>query len=295
MDVGFFVDHFGKRHREAPAAILTSLLLGLGWLCLGWAAWSGQAPFVVGGIAFYLVGHGNFFAFVAPLRANAWNFGPARKGAVDGVLLGGFGISSAVFGQIYHIIFGASHIAEFMIMLAGLCVLIALASSVLTKRIQEDGTTEDPSLDDGGIAVPPLSMLRTLSFWRLWLVLACSGGANVFFVQSAAKLAMGTSMTSATLVAFFSIAGNVLSASICSSFLVFNWSVCSQCSRPLRWWLLMQSVFQTCQLPVRVVLLLCLRHTEASGLRLEDAIASLTSSLAWSTWIFGSKKCYGND
>lgn len=83
-------------------------------------------------------------------------------------------------------------------------------------------------------------------------------------------------------VALFSIAGNVLSAAICSSFLVLNWSVCSQCSRPLRWWLLLQSVFQTCQLPVRVVLLFCLKHTEASGLRLEDAIASLTSSLAWS-------------
>lgn len=80
-------------------------------------------------------------------------------------------------------------------------------------------------------------------------------------------------------VAAFSIAGNMLSAILCVSFLVPNWSACGQCSRPLRWWLLLQSLFQMSQLPVRVVLLFCLKRSEA---RLEDAIASLTSSLAWS-------------
>mmetsp|Transcript_96310 Transcript_96310/g.171111 ORF Transcript_96310/g.171111 Transcript_96310/m.171111 type:complete len:364 (-) Transcript_96310:81-1172(-) len=82
-------------------------------------------------------------------------------------------------------------------------------------------------------------------------------------------------------VSLFSAAGNVLSAGICSIFLAFNWDSCGMCDRPLRWWLLLQALFQLAQLPVRVVLHFSMRNVEANGLNMEDCLVSLTASPAW--------------
>eukprot|EP00931_Biecheleriopsis_adriatica_P006709 TRINITY_DN108072_c0_g1_i1.p1 TRINITY_DN108072_c0_g1~~TRINITY_DN108072_c0_g1_i1.p1 ORF type:complete len:337 (+),score=58.30 TRINITY_DN108072_c0_g1_i1:70-1080(+) len=82
-------------------------------------------------------------------------------------------------------------------------------------------------------------------------------------------------------IALFSAFGNILSAGISAAFLAMSWESCRQCNRPLRWWILLQAILQICQLPVRLVLLHSLRKVEAAGTSVEDCVASLTSSPAW--------------
>jgi len=82
-------------------------------------------------------------------------------------------------------------------------------------------------------------------------------------------------------VALFSAVGNAVVGIACTLFLMRYWSRCSECDRPLRWWLLMQAVLQLSQLPVRVVLLISVRWVESSGGSIEACIMSLTASPAW--------------
>lgn len=81
-------------------------------------------------------------------------------------------------------------------------------------------------------------------------------------------------------VSWFSVVGNVVSATSCGVFLCLYWTKCG-CDRPLRWWLLLQSLLQILQLPVRLVLLCIIRFAEESGADLQERIVSLTSSQAW--------------
>jgi len=81
-------------------------------------------------------------------------------------------------------------------------------------------------------------------------------------------------------VSWYSAIGNIISATSCTVFLCLYWTECASCDRPLRWWLVLQSLLQVIQLPVRLVLLHTIRHGEESG-DLQEHIASLTSSQAW--------------
>jgi len=82
-------------------------------------------------------------------------------------------------------------------------------------------------------------------------------------------------------VALFSAVGNAAVGISCTLFLSRYWSRCSECDRPLRWWLLVQAVLQLVQLPVRVVLLVSVRQVEAEGGSIEACMMSVTASPAW--------------
>lgn len=82
-------------------------------------------------------------------------------------------------------------------------------------------------------------------------------------------------------VSLFSIAGNCAVGVACAVFLSLHWTKCGFCDRPLRWWLLLQALFQLSQLPVRAVLLLSVIAAEQSGQGIEGCVASITAAPAW--------------
>jgi len=84
-------------------------------------------------------------------------------------------------------------------------------------------------------------------------------------------------------IALFSIVGNLAVGGACVIFLALYWPRCGECDRPLRWWLLVQGLLQFVQLPVRMVLFLCVRNADHSGGNVEACITSLTASPAWRT------------
>jgi hypothetical protein len=133
--------------------------------------------------------------------------------------------------------------------------------------------------------------------WKAWQ--ATSKAAKPFFFAPNAQRstdqlvqvvrrdpAMGAKVLQG--VTFFSVLGNFVVTITILIFLSRYWSTCGGCDRPLRWWLLMLSVLQTCQIPVRVVFLASVRGPAAAarneggdGHALEECVTSLTASPAW--------------
>lgn len=64
-------------------------------------------------------------------------------------------------------------------------------------------------------------------------------------------------------------------------FLSLFWTRCRSCDRPLRWWLLVHTVLQLVQIPVRGVFLLKMQKAEARGNSIEACVALFTASPAW--------------
>lgn len=87
-----------------------------------------------------------------------------------------------------------------------------------------------------------------------------------------------------TLMAFSGI-GNFAVCFITVVFLVEFWGRCSECNRPLRWWLAVHTLLQTLQIPARAVFfskLQTVANIDANnGVVLEACVASFTGSVAW--------------
>lgn len=67
----------------------------------------------------------------------------------------------------------------------------------------------------------------------------------------------------------------------CTFFLLLHWSRCASCDRPLRWWILVHSLLQMIQIPVRLVFLAKIRHAESDIHGMEACVTSYTASPAW--------------
>lgn len=79
---------------------------------------------------------------------------------------------------------------------------------------------------------------------------------------------------------FSGVAGAVVSG-LCIIFLSIYWSNSGICERPLRWWLLVHTVAQLLQVPVRFVLLSRIHSAELAQTSMEECVASFTASPAW--------------
>mmetsp|Transcript_78689 Transcript_78689/g.122822 ORF Transcript_78689/g.122822 Transcript_78689/m.122822 type:complete len:305 (+) Transcript_78689:94-1008(+) len=95
------------------------------------------------------------------------------------------------------------------------------------------------------------------------------------------------------LTMMFSAVGGTLAFLISSIFLCMHWDRCSSCDRPLRWWLLMQSLLQLGQLPVRAVTIWTVRDIRQNGGELEASVKSITGSQAWQCSRIVSLALYG--
>lgn len=81
----------------------------------------------------------------------------------------------------------------------------------------------------------------------------------------------------------FGSAGGVLVSVTCFMFLLMYWKRCGVCDRPFRWWLMVHSILQLLQVPIRVVFLVRLGRAERLGSSIVECVTSVTSSPAWRT------------
>mmetsp|Transcript_119430 Transcript_119430/g.211123 ORF Transcript_119430/g.211123 Transcript_119430/m.211123 type:complete len:298 (-) Transcript_119430:57-950(-) len=79
----------------------------------------------------------------------------------------------------------------------------------------------------------------------------------------------------------FSIIGGIFVCTACSIFLSLHWERCSECNRPLRFWIIGQCMLQVLQLPVRLVLYTSVRAIEQVGGSVEACVVSATMAPAW--------------
>jgi hypothetical protein len=90
------------------------------------------------------------------------------------------------------------------------------------------------------------------------------------------------------LTTMFSVSGNFASIGLSAFFLLRHWDQCAGCDRPLRWWLLVQSILQIGQLPIRLVILWVVRDAH-----LEARMKAITDSQAWRAAKITSLALYG--
>lgn len=81
----------------------------------------------------------------------------------------------------------------------------------------------------------------------------------------------------------FASVGGVLVSVASFLFLSLNWTRCGACDRPFRAWLMVHSILQLLQVPIRIVFLTRLREAERSGSSIDECVTSLTASPAWRT------------
>jgi MFS family permease len=130
---GLLVDRLGAR----PALALGAIALLSGFRTLAAVASRRGAP---GAAAFglFLVGQGSVTTFLAALTPNVANFSEADQGKAHGVLLAGFGGSSALLAGCFGVFFGGDdadrdQLAAFFRFAAGTSFAVALTGAVLTK------------------------------------------------------------------------------------------------------------------------------------------------------------------
>lgn len=89
------------------------------------------------------------------------------------------------------------------------------------------------------------------------------------------------------IVMVFSGLGSAVVCVACVIFLALYWGPCASCDRPLRWWILVHTLLQSAQVPVRFVFLTKLRRlerergTEGTVHSLEACVTAFTSTPAW--------------
>lgn len=82
-------------------------------------------------------------------------------------------------------------------------------------------------------------------------------------------------------VMLFGVTCNVVVCASIFSFLTFYWSCCDQCERPLRWWLLINAILQSCQVVIRTVFVKEIWAVENRGGSVERCFGSLAATPAW--------------
>ena len=129
---GLALDRFGAR----PCLAFASIALLLGWNLLARVASSNGSP-AAAAFALALVGQGSVTSFLASLAPNVANFEEAHQGKAHGVLLAGFGGSSALFAAAYRGAF-VGNLPGFFAFAGWLTALVAAANAFACK----DGARE---------------------------------------------------------------------------------------------------------------------------------------------------------
>ncbi|MBN2229718.1 MAG: OFA family MFS transporter [Candidatus Thorarchaeota archaeon] len=149
-----------------------------------------------------IAGAGIGFAYVCPIAALVKWF-PDKKGTITGIAVAGFGAGALVFGyveqyllELYNVPTVANIGMPMLILGIVYLVFVVLGAQVLTNPPQgwlPDGFTPAPSTADGkGQDILPGEMIRTSTFWLLWLMFV--------FAATAGLMTLGNVKTAASAI-----------------------------------------------------------------------------------------------
>jgi len=112
--MGFFFDRFGPRLTYVKSALCLFVGYGLMWSGAIQKIWSNN---IAMGLYMMFVGYGSVAGYMAGLLTNTKNFRPEHRGKIVAVLVAAYGLSAAIFSQIYHHTFNHD-VARFFWLLA---------------------------------------------------------------------------------------------------------------------------------------------------------------------------------
>lgn len=97
--MGFFFDKFGPRMTYIKSAVFLFAGYGLMWAGAIGKIWSNN---IAMGLYMVFVGYGSVAGYMAGLLTNTKNFRPEHRGKIVAVLVAAYGLSAAIFSQVYH-------------------------------------------------------------------------------------------------------------------------------------------------------------------------------------------------
>ncbi|MFX1415425.1 MAG: OFA family MFS transporter [Promethearchaeota archaeon] len=182
--------------RVGPRKVATfgGILLGAGYMLsylVDFVAAGNEAIGTIWLILTYGIigGAGIGFAYVCPIAALVKWF-PDKKGAITGIAVAGFGGGALVFGYVEQFLLGIFNVpttlqvgTPFLILGITYLVLVILGSQALVNPPEEwlpAGYTPPATTADGkGLDILPGEMIRTTSFWLLWLMFVFAATAGL--------------------------------------------------------------------------------------------------------------------
>jgi OFA family oxalate/formate antiporter-like MFS transporter len=182
--------------RVGPRKVATfgGILLGAGYMLSYLVDFVAAGNEVIGTVWLVLTygiigGAGIGFAYVCPIAALVKWF-PDKKGAITGIAVAGFGGGALVFGYVEQFLLGMFDVpttlqvgTPFLILGIAYLILVVLGSQVLVNPPEgwlPAGYTPPTTTADGkGLDILPGEMIRTTSFWLLWLMFVFAATAGL--------------------------------------------------------------------------------------------------------------------
>jgi OFA family oxalate/formate antiporter-like MFS transporter len=187
---GRWQDRVGPR----KVATVGGILLGTGYI-LAFFVDTVAGPNALLGTIYLVItygiigGAGIGFAYVCPIAALVKWF-PDKKGAITGIAVAGFGAGALVFGYVEQFLLGLFDVPTVigiggpMLVLGIIYLLLVVMGSQLLTNPPEgwlpEGYTPPPTIADGaGTGMMPGEMIRTSTFWLLWLMFVFAATAGL--------------------------------------------------------------------------------------------------------------------
>ncbi len=178
-------------------ASLTSSLLYL-YVCIG-----------------VVVGIGNGFGYATPVPVGSKWF-PDKRGLVVGLMVGGYGAGSAIFGPVATLLIERVGWRATFQILGALFLVMGLIGTALLKNppagYRPDGWTPPPPKAGGpsGLDIPTAEMLRTPTFYALWVAYCLGATAGLMTISQLVPFARsaGLGAAAATLAITVGAIGN---------------------------------------------------------------------------------------
>jgi OFA family oxalate/formate antiporter-like MFS transporter len=214
VPAGRLQDRFGPRIVASAGAVLT----GLGLVVASFATPGSSLPAIVGFGVLAGTGFGLGYSAATP-AALKW-FPPEKKGLITGLVVGGFGLAPVYIAPLSKHLLGTYGVSLAFRMLGFAFLVVATAFAQLIRNPPQPAVA---AAKPGGAATPARidrtwrEMLRSASFYSLWLQYACAATAGLMIIGHMAKIVSVQSGNSiklgfvfVALLAVFNASGRVI-------------------------------------------------------------------------------------
>lgn len=189
VPAGIMLDRFGPR----LLLILSGVLIGLGFAIAGMTLT--VTGFVIGfGV---IAGAAMGFGYAAPTpTATKW-FKPHLRGTITGIVVSGYGLAAVYVSPLSNYLLGTFGVANAFYYLGAFFAVLIIGLSFVMKSPPADWIpvgddlpkikqSKEPSFQN---EFTPREMMKTTSFWSLWVMYAFSASAGLLIIGNVAVIA----------------------------------------------------------------------------------------------------------
>jgi OFA family oxalate/formate antiporter-like MFS transporter len=193
---GRLQDRFGP----LPCSLAGSLLISLGFYLCSFTTSLGHLYFCFGVIG----GIGNGFGYATPIPVMAKWF-PDKRGLAVGLAVGGYGAGSAIFGPLAQLkLIPAYGLPATFQILAGIFFVMTIAGSLLLRNPPAGYKPEGWSPAAGSRAAlsidfTPSEVLRTRTFYLMWIAYALGTSAGLMVISQIVPFAKSVGIAAGAL------------------------------------------------------------------------------------------------